>query len=207
MVLPDLAPGLGRDANVTNPQLEQFQNNQYPYPGYSMNGRQFERRIATPTGTRVERVVSKRIWGDFPGRTNQQPNPAWRAIESERSPIPTVRLFCRILVIAGVVFATVYMAFAALSVVLGHPHGGQRIIGTAGGLMLLLMAYSIYKIVVINAFRFPNSAIVTLRTLPERPRANPVPADTPVVPAAADIPPMAARSNIRVRTFGNALNP
>jgi hypothetical protein len=67
-------------------------------------------------------------------------------------PLPTVRVFCRYLVILGVVAGTVWVSMAGMSVVLGVPHSGGRVIGAAGGLLLLLGGYTIWKIVQMNTF-------------------------------------------------------
>lgn len=64
--------------------------------------------------------------------------------------LPTVPNFCRYLVILGVVAATVWMIIAAMSMVNGNQYAGSRIIGTAGGLLLLLSGYTIWKIVQMN---------------------------------------------------------
>jgi hypothetical protein len=109
------------------------------------------------------------------------------------------------LVILGVVFATIFMIFAALGVILGHPHAGQRVIGTAAGLMLLLMGYSIYKIVMINAFRFSSSTTTNSTLAPAQPQQDLDPADTPTTPADPIDRP--ARSNMPVYPFANAENP
>jgi hypothetical protein len=66
--------------------------------------------------------------------------------------LPTVVTFGRFLVILGVVFATVWMALAAFGMVLGLPYAGSRVIGTAAGLMVLLSAFTIWKIVRMNTF-------------------------------------------------------
>lgn len=67
-------------------------------------------------------------------------------------PLPTVRTFARYLVILGCVSATVFMALAAWSMVMGSPYGGSRVMGAAGGLLLLLAGYTIWKIVQMNTF-------------------------------------------------------
>ncbi len=66
--------------------------------------------------------------------------------------LPTVRTFCRYLVILGVVAATIWMSLAAYGMILGTPYAGSRVIGTAFGLMLLLSAYTIWKIVEMNTY-------------------------------------------------------
>ena len=69
-----------------------------------------------------------------------------------QGPLPTVRTFSRYLVILGVVCATVFMTLAAWSMVFGSPYGASRVIGAAGGLILLLMGYTIWKVVQMNTF-------------------------------------------------------
>ena len=66
-------------------------------------------------------------------------------------PVPTVRKFSRYLVILGVVAATVFMVFAAFSVIAGDRDGGSRVVSTAGGLVLLLMAFTIWKVVEVES--------------------------------------------------------
>ena len=66
--------------------------------------------------------------------------------------LPTVITFGRFLVILGVVFATVWMALASFGMVLGLPYAGSRVVGTAAGLMCLLCAFTIWKIVRMNTF-------------------------------------------------------
>lgn len=108
-------------------------------------------------------------------------NSAWAA-QMNRMPMPTVRRFAKLLVIMGAVFATVLVAFAAFSMVLGHPYAGGRVLSTIAGLMILLGGYTIYKIVMINAFRFgaaddvalikpsPRDGRLETRTDPGRPQ-------------------------------------
>jgi hypothetical protein len=69
-----------------------------------------------------------------------------------QGPLPTVKTFCRYLVILGAVCGTIFMALAAAAVVLGHPYAGSRVIGAASGLMLLFCGYTIWKIVQMNTF-------------------------------------------------------
>ena len=69
-----------------------------------------------------------------------------------QGPLPTVRTFCRYLVILGVVVATIWMSMAAVSVVMGNRNGPERVIGAVGGLLLLLAGYTIWKIVQMNTF-------------------------------------------------------
>jgi hypothetical protein len=132
--------------------------------------------------------------------------------------MPTVLKFARVLVIAGVVFACVLFAFAAFSLVLGHERAGQRVVATGGGLMLLLAGYTIYKIVMVNAFRlgqpefFDRAAWTEQPQIvpgpvpnapPPRARQAPRPANTPATPAP---PGGAPRSNMPVQPLGGSVN-
>src|SRR5690606_25257569 len=47
---------------------------------------------------------------------------------------------------------TIFMALASWSMIMGHPYGASRVIGAAAGLMLLLSAYTIWKIVQMNTY-------------------------------------------------------
>ncbi|HEY9790901.1 MAG TPA: hypothetical protein V6D22_10910 [Candidatus Obscuribacterales bacterium] len=67
-------------------------------------------------------------------------------------PLPTVRVFCHYLVILGVVAATIWVAMASIGMVMGNRGAGDRVIGAAGGLLLLLGGYTIWKIVQMNTF-------------------------------------------------------
>jgi hypothetical protein len=64
--------------------------------------------------------------------------------------MPTVQVLSRYLVILGVVVATILMAQASFGMVMGEDGAGARVIYTAGGLMLLLMAFTIWKVVQAN---------------------------------------------------------
>lgn len=80
------------------------------------------------------------------------PKPGRESLYRFDGTLPTVATFCRYLVILGVCMATVYMAMAAWSMVMGNPYGGARVIGAATGLLFLLGGYTIYKIVMMNMF-------------------------------------------------------
>lgn len=145
----------------------------------------------------------QQLYGVTPRYT---PNQGWTQSELNNSPVPIVRIFCRKIVKLGVIFATIFMAFAAFSVVLGHRHGGQRVTGTAAGLILLLMGYSIYKVVQINAWRFQEGTNFDL-TFPEPTyRTRPLkPANTPENPPG--VPPAGVRrSNMPVQPLGASVN-
>ena len=111
-------------------------------------------------------------------------------------PLPIIRYFGRWIVLAGVVIATINMIMAAWTVTAGHEKAGQRVIATAAGLMLLLMGYSIWKVVIINAFN-ALSGVETEESTKVRPEDTSaviypgkdrgtlplLPANTPVTPA------------------------
>ena len=117
--------------------------------------------------------------------------------------LPTVRTFGRFLVILGVVFATVWMALGAYSMVLGHPYAGSRVIGTAAGLMLLLSAFTIWKIVRMNTFNDNTTddqqALISNE---HRPTINPVPPG----PAVA-LPPTPTAPGGRANRSGLPVQP
>lgn len=120
-------------AMSSNSQLEQLNQALYPSPNP------------------VQQGGRKKINSDTPAPG--YPKPDESSIYVFQGPLPTVRTFCRYLVILGVVVSTIWMALAAYSMVLGHPYGGSRVIGTVAGLMLLLMGYTIWKIVQMNTFK------------------------------------------------------
>jgi hypothetical protein len=66
--------------------------------------------------------------------------------------LPTARVCARYFVMAAVALSTVFLIFAASSIIFGQAHGGPRVIATCGGLMLLLMGFTIYKVALINLF-------------------------------------------------------
>jgi hypothetical protein len=92
------------------------------------------------------------------------------------------------IVIIGLVAATIYVAFAAFSITSGQAHGGSRVVAAAAGLILLLMGYTIYKVLMMNAVLKRGTIDTTAisRHLPlsglVNERHRPV-ADTPKVPA------------------------
>jgi hypothetical protein len=76
-----------------------------------------------------------------------------------QGPLPTVRTFCRYLVILGVVVACVWVAMAGISVVMGNQNGPARVIGAVGGLLLLLAGYTIWKIVQMDTFHANTTGV------------------------------------------------
>jgi hypothetical protein len=126
---------------------------------------------------------------------NYYPKPQEQNIYDFQGPLPTVRKLSRLFVLIGVVSATIFLAFAAYSVVLGHREGGSKVIGAAGGLLLLLCAYTIWKIVIVNSFAYRGMPNPTLDTqLFNRPQVAPVddaniaPINLPVRPTQVNNP-------------------
>lgn len=76
-----------------------------------------------------------------------------------QGPLPTVRTFSRYLVILGVVIACVWVAMAAISVVMGNRNGPERVVGAVAGLLLLLAGYTIWKIVQMNTFKANTTGV------------------------------------------------
>lgn len=124
---------------------------------------------------------------DGASTTPLENNPGW-AREMTHMPMPTVRKFARLLVLLGVVFATVLIGFAAMSMCLGHPFAGGRVISTAAGLLILLAGCTIYKVIMINAFRFGSSDRPpdAQRLLPPRPTGYIAESPSPRQPRAEE---------------------
>jgi hypothetical protein len=118
------------DVTVTKAQMEQLNQILAPWPQYDMNGNR------------------KKINSDSPAQGYPKETPNYEF----KGPLPTVKTFSRYLVLLGVVCSTVFMALAATKVVMGHRDAGACVVGAASGLMLLLCAYTIWKIVQMNTF-------------------------------------------------------
>ncbi|MBI4533812.1 MAG: hypothetical protein HY711_07670 [Candidatus Melainabacteria bacterium] len=130
------------DISATDSQIEQVQAALASYPQYQMI--KAHKRINQDTpGTGYPKTGRDSLFKfkvPPPGQQNS----------TKYNSLPTVKSFSRYLVILGVVSATIWMALAATSVVMGHPYGGARVVSAVAGLMLLLMAYTIWKIVQMN---------------------------------------------------------
>lgn len=119
-----------------------------------------------------------------------------------KGPIPAAKTLARMIVVVGLIAATIYVAFAAFSITSGQTHGGSRVIAAASGLILLLMGYTIYKILMMNAVieRGVIDTTVITKQLPLSglvdERHRPV-ADTPKVPA--NVGSYAPRSGLQVQ--------
>jgi hypothetical protein len=162
------------DTTVTNQQMAQLNAILFPYPQTQNNGGRQQINNDTPAA----------------GYPKEQP------LYNFQGPLPTVRTFARYLVILGTVCSCIFMAFAAGSVVLGHPYAGSRVIGAAAGLMLLLMGYTIWKIVQMNTFNANSSPPAVITQDAGGDAVNNLPqSNTPVVPNA---PAMQPRSPLPV---------
>lgn len=122
------------EATATDAQMEQINEALAPYPQATNNGgRKYIDSDSPATG--YPKPDHNSIYGYTPDH-----------------PLPTVWTFSRYLVILGVVSATIFMSMAAYSMVMGNPYGGSRVLGAAAGMMLLLSAYTIWKIVQMNTY-------------------------------------------------------
>jgi hypothetical protein len=217
MVNTRRAPGATASSTVKvdDSKLEQQENEDYPYPTASGTGPTIIHRyalkdnsiISEPAETKQHIPVTDEIsmtslnrWQEqwMVGRRIHTNTASWHQHEL-KEPCPTTLNFARWGVLVGVIFATVFMAFSAYSVALGHKGGGSRVIGTAAGLMLLLMGYTIYKIVMINAFRYPYEQVWDQTEMQEPNGLGNITAnDPPGVPGA---PPGKTRSPLPVAPF------
>ena len=71
--------------------------------------------------------------------------------------LPVVKRFARYAVLLGIVFATVLIAFAAYGLIMGQRGSSEKIIGTAAGLIVLLLAFSIYSLLISNTINGSSS--------------------------------------------------
>ena len=171
---------------VTDQQLAQIQQILYPYP--IQNTATTFNDSTTANG---KTVITQDNPGNVPAAALPQPAYNWQPV------LPTVHAFCRYLVILGVVVSTIWMAMAAFGMTLGLPYAGSRAVGTATGLIMLLCAFTIWRIVqmnTINANTDPPAVVNNDATgnappspavpLPPIPGVNPYPARTglPVQP-------------------------
>jgi hypothetical protein len=214
-------------------QIERLQNALYPSP--SQNAVMINNGPNTNRKAKSLKVFARPAQGyPKPGRTptqifTQSNFGSATALEDGKltwkSQLTTVRGFCRYLVLGGVVFATVLMIMAAYGLIQGNRHAGGRVLSAAGGLILLLMSYSIWKVLVTNSSRFPDvndqglnprwrqkggetdqrtytveySKIWDKSDPGSEPKpANYAPNTTPQTPANADV----ARSNMKVKPLG-----
>ncbi len=132
------------DVTASDAQIAQINEVMAPYPQAQNNGGR------------------KRINNDSPGASYPR-TPSLYGLNSTH-PLPTVWTFSRYLVILGVVSATIFMALAAWSMILGHPYGAARVVGAAAGLLMLLSAYTIWKVVQMNTFNANSDTPAQVRT-------------------------------------------
>lgn len=120
--------------SVSEGQLQQMQAVLAPYPQTGKSA------ASMPNGQ-----TRNQIFQDIPSQN---------ALPHTNGPIvpmfPVIRNFCRYLVILGVVVGCIFMAFAAIGMQFGDRSAGARVVGSAAGIMLLLMGYSIWKVVRFN---------------------------------------------------------
>lgn len=168
------------EATASDAQMEQVNEALAPYPQ------------ATNSGGR------KVINSDSPG--NGYPKPDRNSLYgyTPDHPLPTVWTFSRYLVILGVVSATIFMSMAAYSMVMGNPYGGSRVFGAAAGMMMLLSAYTIWKIVQMNTYNANSDTPAQNNSRPSTAQVQDAfmqRADTPDAPGASG---SAGRSGVPV---------
>ena len=185
-------------------QIEKIQEEVLnPYPKYTIEHLQRPVLIKDPNG------VTRLIYRDEPlkqlpllsGKSRQNQagaDPEKRNRYNYQGPLPVIRPFARYLVLIGLAASTVWIATAAMSVTMGHPYGGARVAQAFFGIGLLLCAYTIYKIVVLNMMHKNSDRIVTPLHRPYDTPVNdaymqpsstpPVPFQTPTRPARPGLP-------------------
>jgi hypothetical protein len=122
----------------------------YPYPGTPGDNLR-----NTPWTTRSYIAANSPAKGyPRPGYGNSQLNSLFQSAGGQSGtehPREQIREFSHYLVIAGVVTACIQIVIAGAFMAFGHPYAGSKAIVAAGGLMLLLMAFSIWKVDMVNA--------------------------------------------------------
>lgn len=188
------------------------------FPGYNLLGGQQTIYINASEDQLAE---LDDILAPYPEITNRDSSPGrhfWRTKPNLTSysnlttnaPLVSVHNFCRWIVILGVVVATIFFAFAAFSVVLGHRDGAGRVVGSASGLMALLMAYTLWKIVHMNTHHINSTDDFNSTTNFNRPEtaivndANITPVNVPVTPQTL---PSNGRSGIPVLPLSGSAGP
>lgn len=174
------------NANASDAQIEQLNEALAPYPQFQNNGGR------------------KQIVADAPGAGYPQ-TPSRYGLTPDH-PLPTVWTFSRWLVLAGVMSATVFMSLAAYSMVLGNPYGGARVVGVAAGLMLLLSAYTIWKIVQMNTFNANSDTPAQIQTGAFDAQVQDAFMARPSTPPPGTSS-TGGRSGVPVQPLGNANNP
>lgn len=190
---------------ATEKQVEEIQERVLnPYPNYKMETKSRPYVIYDPKTGQSSLVFRNDPMKALPmlsGKSKQ--NPAVQNRDKESlwdidGPLPVIRPMCRWLILVGMVAATIWVATAALSVVLGHPLAGIRVAQAFFGLGLLLCAYTIYKIVILNMMHRNSDRITSGLHRPyEAPvqdqfvqpsSAPPIPYQTPITPNRPGIP-------------------
>ncbi len=175
------------DVQASNAQIEQMQNVLFPYPQAGDQG------------------GKKFINSDTPAQG--YPKAGQESSYQFQGPLPTVKTFCRYLVILGVVAATIWMAMAMYSMVMGHPYGGARVRGSIAGFMLLVMGYTIWKIVQMNTFNAMSDAPAISQNRANEAQVSDAFVQPPQVPGAGGAVGGATRSGVPVLPLYNAQNP
>lgn len=186
-------------------QVEEIQEKVLnPYPNYKLQSKSrpyVEYDQTTGQSKLVFRSDDMKSLPMLSGKSKQ--NPTYQDREKESllefdGPLPVIRPMCRWLILIGLVAATIWVATGSLSVVLGHPLAGIRVAQAFFGLGLLLCAYTIYKIVILNMvhrnsdvlsarMHRPNDALVQDKFV-QPSSSPPIPYQTPITPTRPGIP-------------------
>jgi hypothetical protein len=152
-----------QDITVDEGQLKQMQDILAPYPQDSTSA------VPMRDGRERSFVNSDNPAATYPKYESSpqfdQEKPSFEygvSTVRQMAPRHVIRIFCRYLVILGVVVACIFMAFAAAGVAMGHRNAGAKVISTAAGLMILVMSYSIYKIVMLHVWNARGPQVMDL---------------------------------------------
>jgi hypothetical protein len=170
---------------VTDQQLAQIQQVLYPYPIQNT-----ATTFNDSTTLNGKTVINQDNPGNVPAAALPQPSYNWQPV------LPTVHAFCRYLVILGVVVSTIWMAMAAFGMTMGLPYAGSRAIGTATGLIMLLCAFTIWRIVQMNTINANTDppAVINADATGNAPPSAAVP-----LPPVPNVAPYPARDGLPVQ--------
>ncbi len=153
-----------QNITVSQDQLTEMQNALAPSPDMNAG------TSAVPMRDGRER---SQIFTDTPAGNNLSQN----GTNGVHPLFPVIQQFCRYLVVLGVVCACIFMAFSSIGLIFGDRNAGARIIASAGGIMLLLMGYAIWKVVRANEINARGPQVVDLSSKPPMQQSRSSPGD------------------------------
>jgi hypothetical protein len=164
---------------ATNAQIEKL--NEILYPDYSQQGYNLAQLQGDGRLKINNDLVSLANGLNNANIIQQTYHPQDTSLYTYTPTLPIVVPFARYFVLLGVVFATVMLIMAAYSMVMGHSYAGTRAIAVIAGLMTLLSAFTIYKIVILDLLN-SNSTTVTSNSKSTSSGNAPVAPNLPVNP-------------------------